>query len=99
MSGRGLRRLLGGRSFDGPSLRDRHGTAAAVLVVGGDELLGVAVDAVLGDVETVELVLGLDPEAYGRLEYGEDRVGGQEDEPAAGDYAQSLHAELGERSD
>src|SRR5829696_550446 len=70
--------------------------AVAVLVVGGDELLRVAVDAVLGDVEAVELLLRLDPEAAGGLEQREDRVGGQEDEPAGGDDAQGLHAELRE---
>src|SRR3712207_2748363 len=43
-------------------------TAIAVLVVGGDEVW-VAVDAVLVDVEPVELLVRLDPDADGGLEY------------------------------
>jgi hypothetical protein len=54
---------------------DRHAAAVTVLIVGGNELLGVAVDAVLGDVEAVELVLGFDLRRWS-LEKGKYRVGG-----------------------
>src|SRR5918997_3425204 len=64
-----------------------------VLVVGGDQV-GITEDAVLVDVEAVELLLGLDPDADGRLERGEDRERGDEHEAACGDDAESLDAEL-----
>src|SRR5919199_61587 len=87
-----------GRARCGPILRRIRYPAAttAVLVVGGDELLRVTIDAVLRDVQAVELLLRLDPESDGRLEYGEDHIGGHEDEASAGSDSQSLYAELSE---
>src|SRR5918997_5654072 len=64
-----------------------------VLVVGGDQV-GITEDAVFVDVEAVELLLGLDPDADGRLEGGEDRQGGEEHEAARSDDAEGLDAEL-----
>ena len=64
-----------------------------VLVIGCDEV-GIAEDSVLVDVEAVELLLGLDPDADGRLERREDGERGEEDEAAGRDDAESLDAEL-----
>src|ERR671913_1369740 len=64
-----------------------------VLVVGCDEV-GVAEDSVLVDVEPVELLLGLDPDADGGLERREDGQRGEEHEAACCDYTESLNTEL-----
>src|ERR671912_115589 len=64
-----------------------------VLVVGGDEV-GITEDAVFVDVEAVELLLWLDPDADRRLENGEDREGGCEHEAACGHDTEGLDAEL-----
>src|SRR5215217_6474577 len=91
------RRVLPSGTRLGPSGRVRYPAATtAVLVVGGDELLRVTIDAVLRDVQAVELLLRLDPEPDAGLEYGEDDIGGHEDEASAGGDSQSLHAELAE---
>src|SRR5918994_5478542 len=64
-----------------------------VLVVGWDEG-GVAEDSVLVDIEPVELLLGLDPDADGGLERREDGERGEEDEAPCCDDTESLNAEL-----
>src|SRR5215203_3037594 len=64
-----------------------------VLVIGCDEV-GVAEDSVLVDVEPVELLLGLDPDADGGLERRDDGERGKEDEAACCDYTESLNTEL-----
>src|SRR5918994_593904 len=64
-----------------------------VLVIGCDEV-GVAEDSVLVDVEPVELLLGLDPDADGGLERREDGERGEEDEAPCRNDAQSLDTEL-----
>src|SRR5215203_6207021 len=65
----------------------------AVLVIGCDEI-GVSEDTVLVNVESVEFLLGLDPDADDRLERGEDDERGDKDEAARCDDAESLNAEL-----
>src|SRR5215208_1633723 len=67
--------------------------AVAVLVIGRDEVR-VAKDSVLVDVEAIELLLGLDPNADGSLERREDGERGQEDESPCCDDAESLNTEL-----
>ena len=67
--------------------------AVAVLVIGCDEV-GVAEDSVLVDVEAIELLLGLDPDADGSLERREDGERGEEDEASCCDDTESLNTEL-----
>src|SRR5918997_3516530 len=81
------------RSFDRPLQRIGGSRAVPVLVVGGDEV-GVAVDPVLVDVETVEFLVGLDPDADGGLENREYRQRRDEDEASGRHYPQGLHPEL-----
>src|ERR687898_1920643 len=64
-----------------------------VLVIGCDEV-GVAEDTVLVDIEPVELLLGLDPDADGGLERREDGERGEEDEAPCCDDTESLNTEL-----
>src|SRR5918997_5875127 len=84
---------LGGTFRDALSGAGSGCGAVAVLVVGRDQV-GVAEDAVLVDVEAVEFLIRLHPDADGRLQRREDPKRGDEDEAAAGDDAQSLDAEL-----
>src|ERR687898_1422006 len=64
-----------------------------VLVIGCDEV-GVAEDSVLVDIEHVELLLGLAPDADGGLERREDGQRGEEDEAPCRDYTEGLNTEL-----
>src|ERR671920_1387582 len=65
----------------------------SVLVIGGDEVR-VAEDSVLVDIEPVELLLGLDPDADSGLERREDGERGEEDEAPCCDDTESLNTEL-----
>src|SRR5918998_1291511 len=90
----GARNLsLSGALRGAPHRLRRPPVPVAVLVIRGDEV-GVTEDPVLVDIQAVELLVGLDPDADGGLEGREDRERGEEDEPAAGDDAEGLDAEL-----
>src|SRR5919202_457250 len=98
MAGTGFTGSFGG--FFSGGLLQRVGKCAAavpgILRVGGDELLSVAEDTVLGDVEAVELLLRLNTKADSGLEHREHYVRGYKGEASGSQDAQGLYSELGE---
>src|SRR5215211_8944666 len=80
------------RSFGRPL--QRVGDVVAVPVRVGSDEVRVSVDTMLVDVEAVELLVGLDPDADGGLEDCEYHEGRDEDEASRGHDPQGLHPEL-----